>query len=178
MARISPARVQSILLRGDTATTTINKGRALEDLICYVFEKVPGIEVTKRNQLNTFHSEELDVAFWNRRSPSGLYFTSNIVLVECKNWSQPLGSIEVNWFDSKLRARSQDFGILVAANGITGSAQDKTAAHQTITQSLQDGRKLVVLTRSEIEQFRNSTQVVELIQAKLCELAVCGTLFL
>lgn len=178
MARISQQRVQQFLSIGDNAQTTAQKGRALEDLVCYIFEKIPGISVTKRNTLNQFQSEEIDIAFWNRRNENGLYFLQNIILVECKNWSQPLGSTEVGWFDTKLRRRAQPFGILVAANGITGNAVDKTAAHDVISAALSEGRQFVVITRQEIENLTLSAGLVELIQSKLCELAVSGTLLI
>ena len=34
-------------------------------------------------------------------------------LIECKNWTNRVGSAEVNWFDAKLRNRGLTFGILV-----------------------------------------------------------------
>lgn len=178
MALISQQRIRQFLTIGDNALTTAVKGGAFEDLICYLFSKIPGISVTKRNTLNQFQSEEIDVAFWNRPTPNGLYFLHNIILVECKNWSQPLGSAEVSWFDTKLRRRAQPFGILVAANGITGNAADKTAAHDVISAALAEGRQFVVITRQEIENLTLSSHLVELIQTKLCELAVSGTLLM
>jgi predicted Mrr-cat superfamily restriction endonuclease len=108
----------------------------------------------------------------------GLYFLPNIILVECKNWSQPVGSEEVNWFDSKLKRRCQAFGILVAANGVTGNSQKIQAAHEIIRAALSEGRQLIVITRSEIEDLKNSADLVKLIQDKLCELVASGTLFL
>lgn len=178
MARISQKRIQDCFTAADNAETTADKGRFLEDMICYIFERIPGIDVTRRNTLNQFHSEEIDIAFWNKPTPTGLYFLQNIILVECKNWSQPLGSTEVGWFDNKLRRRAQPFGILVAANGITGDAANKTAAHDVIGAALAEGRQLVVITRQEIERLTLSTELVELIQTKLCELAVSGTLLI
>ena len=178
MARISQHRISEYLSDGDNATTTFEKGKALENLICYLFKKVPGITITKRNTLNEFQSEEIDVALWNRRHPNGFYFLQDIILVECKNWSTPLGSIEVSWFDSKLKRRAQSFGILIAANGITGNPSDKTAAHDVISASLSEGRRLVVLTRQEIESLTFTYQLVDMTKNKLCELAVAGTLFI
>lgn len=177
MARISRQTVRRYWSDGDNAQTTHEKGKALEDLICYIFKKVPGITVSRRNTLNERQSQEIDIAFWNRRHRDGFYFLQNIILVECKNWSRPLGSDGVNWFDSKLRRRAQPFGILIAANGITGNAADKTAEHDAISSALEDGRQLVILTRPEINTLVSTKQLVELIQNKLCELAVSGTLF-
>lgn len=177
-----PAFSQKIVRRyfeaSDQSKTTVEKGRALEELVCYLFEQVPGVSVGKRNALNTFKSEEIDVAFWNSREVDGFYFLPNIILVECKNWSEPVGSEEVNWFDSKLKRRGQPFGIFIAANGITGNARRIEAAHEIIRVALSEGRQLIVITRAEINNLRATEDLVKLIQEKLCELVVSGTLFL
>ncbi len=68
MARISNKKIKDFFTIGDTATTTTEKGKALEDLTCYVFDKIPGISVTARNELNMFDTEEIDVAFWNEQT--------------------------------------------------------------------------------------------------------------
>jgi Restriction endonuclease len=178
MAILSHKNIKKYFINSDQSTSFSEKGRILEDLVCYLFEQVPGVNVGKRNALNTFSSEEIDVAFWNRMDVDGFYFLPNIILVECKNWSQPVGSEEVNWFDSKLKRRGQPFGILVAANGITGNSQKIQAAHEIIRVALSEGRQLIVITRLEIENLRTSDNLVKLIQDKLCELIVSGTLFL
>ena len=178
MPEFSHEIINKYLEAGEQSKTTFQKGRVLEDLVCYLFEQVPGVSIGKRNALNTFESEEIDVAFWNRMDADGFYFLPNIILVECKNWSQPVGSEEVNWFDSKLKRRGQPFGILIAANGITGNSQKIEAAHEIIRVALSEGRQLIVITRSEIENLRSTEDLVKLIQEKLCELVVSGTLFL
>ncbi|BAZ09704.1 hypothetical protein NIES4071_15140 [Calothrix sp. NIES-4071] len=178
MPEISQDIIKNYFEAGQQAKTTVEKGRALEDLVCYIFEQVPGVSTGKRNKLNTFGSEEIDIAFWNRMDANGFYFLQNIILVECKNWSQPVGSEEVNWFDSKLKRRGQTFGILIAANGITGNSQKIEAAHEIIRVALSEGRQLVVITQAEIETLVSTEQLVQLIQEKLCELVVSGTLFL
>lgn len=178
MPDISPDEVKRHLEIGDKAKTMSEKGRALEDLVCYLFEQIPGVDHGKRNALNVFGSEEIDVAFWNKMDGSGFYFLPHIILVECKNWSRPVGSEEVDWFNSKLKRRGQTFGILVAASGVTGDSQRISAAHETIRIALSEGRRLVVVTRAEIERLRTTNELVSLIQEKLCELVVSGTLFL
>lgn len=136
MPKFSNEIINNYLEANEQSKTTFQKGRVLEDLVCYLFEQVPGVSIGKRNALNTFESEEIDVAFWNRMDVDGFYFLPNIILVECKNWSQPVGSEEVNWFDSKLKRRGQPFGILIAANGITGNSQKIEAAHEIILVAL------------------------------------------
>lgn len=176
MAIISPARVSGFLTRCDDLTlTTTERGRAFEDLAIYLFRKVPGVDLSERDALNAFQSEEIDVALWNERRPSGLYFLSNILLVECKNWSNPVGSIEVAWFIDKLRERCMDFGVLLAMNGITGVPVDLTSARHKIAGAQKEGRRVVVITRTDITALGSSDDLVHLMKKKLCQLAVSGT---
>ena len=156
-------------------STNYEKGRALEDLFCHLFSLVPGITVTRRNTLSTFHDEEVDVAFWNERLHGGFPFLPYVLLVECKNWSKPVGSQEVAWFVTKLQTRGLTFGILVALNGITGSASARTDAHQIVAKALMEGRQLIVLERQTLESLRATDDLVLCIKEKLCDLAVSGT---
>ena len=178
MAQFSNRRIQTLLRQGLKASTKTAKGHALEELVCYIFSKVPGIEIYKRNVMNVSATEEIDVALWNAKSPTGLYFLPNILLVECKNWSVPIGSQEVSTFIQRLQNRGRDYGILIAANGISGSAQEISRAHHEIMMSLSHGIHILVLTGMEIEALHKTKQLVDLLKGKLCELAVAGTMFL
>lgn len=145
--------------------------------MCYVFGRVPGISVTHRNPLNTFGTEEIDVALWNERRLRAFDFLPNVLLVEAKNWSHPVSSAEVAWFDRKLQDRGLDLGILVALRGVTGSAQDRTAAHQIIAGSLREFRRIILITGDDLRGLGDTSELVDLIKLRLCELAVTGTLF-
>ncbi len=175
MATIVPATVQAYIDAGQNGHTTAEQGRALEDLICYVMGQIPGVAITHRNELNAFDTEEIDVAVWNDGAADGLFFLPNIVLVECKNWSNQVGSIEVSWFDAKLRNRGLTFGVLVTTLGITGNANDVTAAHAIVAAALREGRRLVVITTDELLAVVSTEELIRLIKRKLCDLAVKGT---
>lgn len=176
MGEIAQATVAAYVDAGENGLTTVARGRAFEDLICYVFNQVPGISITRRNEMNVFHTEEIDVALWNDADGEGFFFLPNIILVECKNWSNRVGSEEVNWFDSKLRNRGLGFGILVAAKGITGESADLTAAHSIVAAALRESRRLVVIQRHELMELTHSRELVTLVKEKLCDLAVTGSL--
>ena len=45
-----------------------SKGRKLEELVRYVFEKIPGVEFYKSNIINNPGSEEIGVAFFNNKA--------------------------------------------------------------------------------------------------------------
>ena len=177
MARYARATIQRYLRDGDAATTATSKGRALEDLTCYVFARVPGVSVVAVDTRDAFKSQELDVLLHNERSSRGLTFLPDWVAVECKNWSGPVGPIHVCWFDRKLRDRGLTFGILVAAQGITGDPEELTCAHQIVAGSLREGRQIVVITREDIEALRVTDDLVELLKRRLCELIVWRTAF-
>ena len=177
MPALSASKIHTLLENSRIGETTTQRGRALEEALCYIFGRVPGIAITHRDQLNTFQSEEIDVALWNDKRTKAFDFLPNIVLLESKNWSNAVGSAEVAWFDTKLRNRGLDFGILIALNGITGNAGDKTAAHQIIATSLGEQRRLIVITGDDLLSLHTTLDLVTLIKTKLCELAVTGTLF-
>ena len=177
MTVIDQRRVAKLLAEGDNATTATARGRALEDLVAYLFELVPGVSVTARNTLNAFHAEEIDVAFWNEGDPAGLRMFDHILLVECKNWTTPVGSAELSVFDHKLASRGRTMGIFVAAAGITGKPAELTAAHNLLAQALMQGREIMVLTRQEIENLEDTDALVLLLKRKRAQLAVSGTIF-
>jgi hypothetical protein len=115
MPNYSRAKIAGFWRAADAATATAAKGKALEDLTCYLFEKVPGVRIARRNVKNAFETEEIDVAIWNEQHPRGLINFNAIILIECKNWSKAVESSEVSWFLTKLENRGLDFGVLIAA---------------------------------------------------------------
>lgn len=177
MTTVDRSRVSAYLATGDTATTMATRGRALEDLIAYLFELIPGITVTSRNRLNAFGAEEIDIAFWNEGEPSGLRMFDHILLVECKNWSVPTGYPELAIFNDKLQSRGRPMGILVAASGITGEPAELTRAHSVLARALAEGREIIVITRAEIEKLSDTDELVRLLKQKRAQLAVSGTIF-
>jgi hypothetical protein len=177
MTAIDRQRVAKLLADGDSAPTTTARGRALEDLIAYLFGLVPGVSVTARNALNAFHAEEIDLAFWNEGEPAGLRMFDHILLVECKNWTVPVGYPELAVFNDKLSSRGRPLGIFVAAAGITGNPAARTAAHEVLARALAHGREIIVLTRREIEALCDTDDLVLLLKRKRAQLAVSGTIF-
>jgi hypothetical protein len=172
VAAIDQNFVQEFVRSGVEAATTAEQGRALENLICYLFSLVDGITITHRNAKNNFANEEIDVALFNEEIAS----LPTIILVEAKNWSKPVSSIEVAWFLTKLQNRGLDFGILITTMGITGQSADLTAAHSTVAAALAQKRRLIVITTGELQALANTDELLLLIKTKLCDLAVTGTI--
>jgi hypothetical protein len=177
MARFSRARIRRYFLTADAAITTATQGAQLEELVAYLFTTIPGLRITARNEYSAFGTEEIDLACWNDRATSGLAAIEfpAILLVECKNWSKPVSSMEVAWFIMKVWGRGQRFGILIAANGITGNGNDLDRAHQLIARALSQGTSILVITREEILRLTSSLDLVRLLQKKLTQLVVHQT---
>jgi hypothetical protein len=167
--------IRSYFERTSTATTTTEQGKALEDLICYVMENTPGISIADRNLLSPFGTEELDIVLWNKMLPEGLFFLQSLLIVECKNWSAPVDGHVIEYFAGRLRHTGCNDGILVAANGITGSFKPMSGAHYHVMMALADDRRIMVVTREELEALETAGQFVRLLQRKRLELMTLRT---
>lgn len=178
MPEIDRGHVMKLFDDGDNADSNAAKGRALEDLIVYIFSLVPGITLVARNEMNAFEAEEIDVAFWNEGDIGGLRQFDHLILVECKNWSTTVGYPELAVFHAKLRSRGRPLGIFVATHGITGDPYGLTNAHSVLAQALTERREILVMTRYEIERLHHTDQLVRLLKLKRAQLAVSGTIYL
>jgi hypothetical protein len=183
MPRIPRAWVRRILAEADrrkprqsSAEANRLKGRALEEVVCDVFGRIPGVEVARRNVVNVAGTEEVDILFWNMRLQNGLYHLETPFLVECKNWAEPVPAREVVNFAHLLEMRACRDGILVAASGITGTPGTLTDAYYEISAALAKGRRILVIDRRELESFTVTGQVVETLKTKILELTVLSTL--
>lgn len=107
---------------------------------------------------------------FNDKSTDGLAFLPNVILVECKNWTEPVSSAEVAWFDAKVRQRGRGFGILFAASGITGDRRDLTFAQPIIAWALADHRELVVVTVDDLAMLGSAEELIQLLKVKITQL--------
>lgn len=175
MPALDRARLQALLDSCDSAVRAVQKGRAFEELIVSLFSQIPGIEIVERNVLNAFETEELDIALWNDQHPDGLYFLPYQLMVECKNWTNAVGSAEVAYFIARIGERGCDYGFLFAANGVTGEPGELTAARFQIATALSRGKRLIVISRADVEQLATTEDFVRLVKKRLCQLVVNGT---
>lgn len=158
--------------RADGAATAVEKGAILEDLIEILLSRVAGVEVIARNHTTPDGADEIDASFENRKSPSGLYLVdAAIFAVECKNVRDVLGTLHVDRFISKVRRLGIRYGVLVAANGVSGSTDDRNRSHSLIVQAKSaDGIWILVLTRTELERLTSIKGLVTLLNQKVLKL--------
>jgi hypothetical protein len=175
MAAYNKATIQGFFTLADSAATSAARGKAFEDLACYLFGCVPGITITARNVMNSFATEEIDVACRNDQDPAGLRMFNAFFLVECKGWAHAVGSEQVSWFLTKIEHRALDFGVLIAANDITGDAEHLSRAHFLVAMALASKKiRMVIITRAEILTLNSGEELAELIINKVCTLHATG----
>jgi hypothetical protein len=168
------AKIQGYLRKADRARKKAVRGKAYEELACYLFGGVPGITITGRNLLNTFATEEIDVACYNEQHPAGLPPLNPFFVVECKGWQHPVTSEQVGWFLMKIEHRGMDFGVLIAAKGITGVPEHLTAANALVAFALGKKIRMVLITRAEIETLNSGEELAQLILRKVTQLHATG----
>jgi len=175
MAAYDRAVIKGYLAIVDNPPSNAAKCKAFEDLACYLVNGIPGISVTARNEMNTFATEEIDVACKNANDPAGLGALVDFFLVECKGWTDAVNSEQVSWFLTKIRHRGMRFGVLIAANGITGEPEHLSRANFLVAVEMAlFGIKMVIVTREEIDKLASGEDFAKMIIEKVCTLHASG----
>ena len=166
MANIDHAEIAARLAAGDIGNSA-EKGAALEAIVAETFCLIEGVGLIRRNVVDNAGSLEIDILLYNQRQRGGLPFLPNHLFIECKNWQVPVNAATLTVFTSKLHRFRVDFGVLVAANGMTGDANERTAAHAHLQSVFdRDGLKVIVITRHEIEALRTTDELEEIMRIK------------
>ena len=156
----------------DNAATAHLKGRSLELLAQYLFNSIEGIEVRETNVLTP--SEEIDLLLWNAKTLTVFEPWDNIIPVECKNWSKPVGSSVIDNFAAKIRQKHLKTGIFIAANGVTGdfengNNENKGAVYRLHEHLTRDGLRIVIIRMEDLRTLIDIDDFVELIKDRYCK---------
>ncbi len=133
----------------ETAKTTDDKGRSLEELIARLFVEIPGFIVSGRVRTET---EEIDISVLNGNSDPRFTREEALILVECKNWTSKCGKDEFVLFKEKMENRKGrcSLGFLVSWNGFkeTVTKEMLRGSHERILVVPVDGRQIREAVRS------------------------------
>ena len=177
MARYSQNRINRLLDESDNAPNVDVKGAKLEELVRYLFAKIPNVSFYAANVLDGVRAHELDVIFTNDVRNSDLYFLDFTIITECKNTADRISSAQVGWFIRKLQDRGVSTGILISLSGITGEADGLNNAHSEIINALvRDGIRILVIKREDILAFQTTDNLVALLQRKILRLTIERTI--
>jgi hypothetical protein len=153
------------------AASTTERGRTLEDFLAYTFGAFPGIQVLARDA--RMGSQELDLVLWNDRCCDFFDAAGSELLVEAKNWNDPVGSAEVAWFLEKMRQRHVLHGFLVTRSGVTGQCRSgRDGALDMLYLALRDGLRPVVITLDEMQAISDQAELTQLFKVKVGQLLV------
>jgi len=154
------------------APNSHEKGKRLEQLLCWLLAHVPGFRVLKVNKFSADHSQEIDISLWNEQLPrDGFPQFGSTILTECKNWTRRVDSSDVAWFDWKMRLAGVNEGILVAASGVTGTSGRRHAAQAILSAANSQQRRILVLTLDEIAGLTSRHDLRELLIGRMMDLA-------
>ena len=143
--------IPELIERVQTEDDSNIKGRLLEELTCKFFECIEGFSIIDRLKTET---EEIDLVILNKSTEPFWQKESQLILVECKNWSSRCGKNELVIFKEKIRNRRSrsKLGFFVSWNGFT-----ETFSKEDIRTS-QGDILLVPITGEEIiEAFKSNS---------------------
>ncbi len=172
MAKYDKKKIKKLLNYRSIGSDKNKQERNLEELTRYIFEKISGISVITPNQSNKLRSQEIDLVLWNKQVLDGLYFLPNIIPIECKNMSETVNGMTLNWFVKKIRNSGLSMGILVARDGISGNELKETFAYHEHANALRDGVQVIVITGQDLEKTTDPEQFVEMLKQKLLNLVI------
>jgi hypothetical protein len=152
-------------------TAQFGKGPVLEDLAVWLLAHIPGFSVLQTNTWSFGRASEIDATIFNWQHDAGMRAMKPPILVECKNWEDPVDSAAVAWFDWKLRLAKCEYGFLITANGITGNPAERSAAYQIVALARGDRRTILVFTLEELENLTRTDDLRHLIALKICTVA-------
>jgi CheY-like chemotaxis protein len=106
------------------------KGTLLEDLMVYLFKTIPGFHHASTRRQNGI--EEIDVLVRNESSDPVWSKEQSYILIECKNWSKPVGVDELRSFLYKLERRFNrcNLGFLIAPGGFASTYKQALLAER------------------------------------------------
>jgi len=168
---VSPATTARTLVdlieNVENSTTNDKKGRALESLAQFLFDSVPSLHCKYKN-LNT-RSSEIDLVIEYKPSKGAIPLFDELgryCLIECKNWSKPVGVGPVRDFMGKLDKCKVKFGIILSKNGVTGADSGVDALREIQSRYDRDGVYVLVFSLEELKGISNSKEFCDALDFK------------
>ncbi|MFI7632298.1 restriction endonuclease [Microbispora rosea] len=132
-----------------------SKGDVLEELMAAAFSIKPHLQVVQTNyrtgdeEIDLIVKNNVDRPFWQN-------LNSSLIFVECKNWSKPVGAIEIRNFEIKLQNHAPlvRVGILVAPNGFTKEVS------KAVMRSSRDPYIMVLVDRADLDRLVQAGRTV------------------
>jgi energy-coupling factor transporter ATP-binding protein EcfA2 len=145
------------------------KGKSFEDMVAYIFENHKDYFST-RQKVRTRTSEH-DIHLWFKPGDDPvLQMFGNEIILECKNWRQPVGKPEINDLAGDMVGRKCKTGILVSRKGITGKAFKDANGQRLVWFFSGFNLIILVLTFEDIKSIKHGKNLIDILKEKYEEL--------
>lgn len=162
------ARLAVLVSALAAAGSATARGRRLQELVAFLIEPLPGVEISAQNAFNIGRTEEKDLWIQHAREAAGMPFDDRELPVECKNKKKKTGPADIVWFAEKIRNSGGRDGLLLTVAGLSGNFQ--SGGHEEIRNQLKKGTRIVVVTIEDVCGLRDGAGFLGLIQARHAEL--------
>ena len=140
------------------AKTNEAKKESLEKLTSFLFNNIDkGISVLANIRTTT---EEIDLLLKNESSEVFWQRLNSPILVECKNWSRPVGTKTLRDFVGKMETQGVKAGIFVSKSRISRNSRF------ILKEQRSKGRYIVLLDGSDLKEIANGKSPIEKIREK------------
>jgi hypothetical protein len=151
---LAHTRLIELIERVESASTNEEKGRSLEALSKFLFNSVASLHCKYAN-LRT-RSSEIDLVIEYNPAPRRIPLFEELgryCLVECKNWSKPVGVGPVRDFMGKLDKCKARLGVVFSRNGVTGVDSGVDALREIQSRFDRDGVFLLVFSLDDLRSI-------------------------
>ena len=139
----------SLLSRIDSAKTTDEKGKSLEDLAFYLLFLLPGC-IPRKRMLAEKRIFESDIVVHNLSLSSNL--TTDLLgrhfLIECKNKEDKANVADIGYFLYRMKLTHTNFGIIFSKGGISGMMRNE-AGYELIRRAFHEDSSVCIVIDDE-----------------------------
>jgi len=141
------------------AKTNDEKKKSLEDLAAKLLAPIEGLKVIRRDTRSS--AEEVDLFVRNDSELSFWRKVDTPFLVECKNWSKPIGAPEIRDLKGKMVNMGITSAFLICIKGITGSGHRDGLLE--VRDARKDGKFIVPVVGADLELVASGCHPQELL---------------
>jgi hypothetical protein len=153
---------KDLLQKTKSAGTNDEKKKTLETLSEVLFSSIKGFTVLPPVRTS---KAEIDRRIRNYSDHLLLRDLGLYVLIECKNWSEPVGAPVLRDFKAKVEDHRCTSGILLSKKGITGEGI-KDAQGEIRDAYKVKGITIIVLTEGDLEVIANGENPISILERK------------
>ena len=175
---IGPPHDDLLLQYADATLRGTAKGDALAKLVGHIIASTPGVSEVQYSRLDAFQAQEVDITFCQQSDPNGFPPHGRLetqVFAECKNLAHPMDARDVAWFFYKLYTRGSRFGMIFAAQGLTGRDR-RTGAQDVIKTALSLGVTILAFNGQEIVEWEHTDDFIAAVKRRIGELLLNRTI--